>query len=109
MIDVWSVGCVILEMIQGIPLFIGESSIDHLIEIIKVMGTPTKTQVIDMNPEYDLNDYKFPKIKKKDWSKVIYFLFQIFPKVDHTLLDLISQIMIYSPNQRLTAAEALCH
>ena len=30
------------------------------------MGTPTKTQVIDMNPEYDLNDYKFPKIKKKD-------------------------------------------
>jgi glycogen synthase kinase 3 beta len=37
-------------MILGIPLFIGESSIDHLIEIIKVMGTPTKTQVIDMNP-----------------------------------------------------------
>lgn len=67
MIDIWSVGCVILEMIQGIPLFIGESSIDHLIEIIKVMGTPTKTQVIDMNPEYDLNDYKFPKIKRKDW------------------------------------------
>ena len=50
MIDIWSVGCVMLEMIQGIPLFIGESSIDHLIEIIKVMGTPTKTQVIDMNP-----------------------------------------------------------
>lgn len=66
------------------------------------MGTPTKTQVIDMNPEYDLNDYKFPKIKKKEWSK-------IFPKIDPVLLDLISQIMIYSPNQRLTAAEALCH
>jgi hypothetical protein len=29
------------------------------------MGTPTKSQVIDMNNEYDLNDYKFPKIKKK--------------------------------------------
>jgi hypothetical protein len=29
------------------------------------MGTPTKTQVIEMNPEYDLNDYKFPKVKKR--------------------------------------------
>lgn len=34
------------------------------------MGTPTKSQVVDMNPEYDLNDYKFPKVKKKDWNKV---------------------------------------
>lgn len=50
MIDIWSMGCVILEMINQIPLFIGESSIDHLIEVIKVMGTPTKSQVIDMNP-----------------------------------------------------------
>ena len=60
----------ILEMLNGVPLFIGESSVDHLIEVIKVMGTPTKSQVIDMNPEYDLSDYKFPKIKKKEWSRV---------------------------------------
>jgi serine/threonine protein kinase len=45
MIDVWSLGCVLLEMLNGSPLFVGESSIDHLIEVIKVLGTPTKTQV----------------------------------------------------------------
>ena len=45
MIDVWSLGCVLLEMLNGAPLFVGESSIDHLIEVIKVLGTPTKTQV----------------------------------------------------------------
>lgn len=43
------------------------------------MGTPTKTQVIDMNPEYDLNDYKFPKIKRKDWAKVFCYLFRYSP------------------------------
>lgn len=67
-------------MINGVPLFIGESSIDHLIEVIKVMGTPTKSQVIDMNPEYDLNDYKFPKIKKKEWSKVYFINYVDFSK-----------------------------
>jgi serine/threonine protein kinase len=45
MIDVWSLGCVLLEMLNGSPLFVGESSVDHLIEVIKVLGTPTKTQV----------------------------------------------------------------
>lgn len=81
MIDVWSVGCVLLEMIQGSPLFIGENSVDHLIEIIKVLGTPTKSQVIDMNPNYDLNDYKFPKVKKREWNKVNLLLFRSFPKL----------------------------
>ena len=52
-------------MLHGTPLFIGDTSIDHLIEIIKVLGTPTKTQVIEMNPNYDLDEYRFPKIKTK--------------------------------------------
>lgn len=40
-IDVWSVGCVIAEMVLGEPVFPGESSVDQLIEIIKVLGTPS--------------------------------------------------------------------
>jgi len=35
------------------------------------MGTPTKTQVVQMNPNYDLNDYKFPKVKKRPWKQVL--------------------------------------
>jgi serine/threonine protein kinase len=38
----WSTGCVIAEMINGEPMFIGESAVDQLVEIIKVLGTPTK-------------------------------------------------------------------
>jgi len=40
-IDVWSIGCVIAEMVIGRPLFPGDSSINQLIEIIKVLGSPT--------------------------------------------------------------------
>jgi serine/threonine protein kinase len=51
-IDVWSIGCVIAEMLLGQPLFMGESSVDQLVEIIKILGTPTKNQILKMNPEY---------------------------------------------------------
>ena len=79
MIDMWSFGCVLLEMITERPFFVGSSSIDHLIEVIKVLGTPTKSQVKEMNPQYDLKDYKFPNIKTKSFSKVIFSLFRFFP------------------------------
>lgn len=35
-IDVWSVGCVLAELLLGVPLFPGESGVDQLVEIIKV-------------------------------------------------------------------------
>lgn len=34
-IDIWSVGCVLAELIIGKPLFAGESGVDQLVEIIK--------------------------------------------------------------------------
>lgn len=43
MIDIWSAGCVLLEMLKGQPFFVGESNLDQLVEIIKIMGTPSKT------------------------------------------------------------------
>lgn len=44
-IDMWSAGCVFVEMINGAPPFLGDTQIDQLIEIIKVLGTPSKVDV----------------------------------------------------------------
>lgn len=41
-IDMWSTGCILVEMINGNPPFLGDSQIDQLIEIIKILGTPSK-------------------------------------------------------------------
>ena len=51
-IDMWSLGCVMAELLLGSPLFPGESGVDQLVEIIKVLGTPTREQIRDMNPSY---------------------------------------------------------
>jgi glycogen synthase kinase 3 beta len=67
-IDVWSAGCVMGELLLGQPLFPGESGIDQLVEIIKVLGTPSKDQILTMNPNY--TDHKFPLIKPHPLSKV---------------------------------------
>lgn len=101
-IDVWSTGCVMAELMLGSPLFPGESSVDQLIEIIKVLGTPTKEQLFIMNPVY--TEYKFPQIKTASWSKV----FRYRPTTPESI-DLLENLIQYTPNLRYTAIEALGH
>ena len=80
-IDVWSTGCVIAELVLGTPLFPGESAVDQLVEIIKILGTPTKQQIQAMNPEY--KEYRFPIIKVYPWNKV--FKNKIFELMNYTI------------------------
>lgn len=56
----------------GQPLFPGESGIDQLVEIIKVLGTPTREQIRTMNPNY--MEHKFPQIKPHPFSKVCHYV-----------------------------------
>ncbi len=67
-LDIWSTGCVMAELMLGQPLFPGESGIDQLVEIIKVLGTPSRDQIKTMNPNY--MEHKFPQIKPHPFSKV---------------------------------------
>lgn len=101
-IDVWSTGSVIAEMVLGQPIFPGESASDQLVEIIKILGSPTKNQILAMNPEYD--EYKFPMIKAYPWQKV--FKNKI---VSDDYIDLVSKLLTYEPNIRLTPINALLH
>jgi hypothetical protein len=56
------------ELMLGQPLFPGESGVDQLVEIIKILGTPTREQIKAMNQNY--TEFKFPSIKAHPWSKV---------------------------------------
>lgn len=67
-LDVWSAGCVLAELLLGQPIFPGDSGVDQLVEIIKVLGTPTREQIREMNPNY--TEFKFPQIKSHPWQKV---------------------------------------
>ncbi|KAL5210788.1 hypothetical protein ABZP36_006411 [Zizania latifolia] len=100
-IDLWSTGCVMAELLLGQPLFPGESGVDQLVEIIKVLGTPTREEIKCMNPNY--TEFKFPQIKAHPWHKV--FQKRLPPEA----VDLVSRFLQYSPNLRCTAMEACMH
>ncbi|XP_076895834.1 shaggy-related protein kinase eta-like [Bidens hawaiensis] len=100
-IDIWSAGCILAELLLGQPLFPGENAVDQLVEIIKVLGTPTREEIRCMNPNY--NDFRFPQIKGFPWHKV----FQ--KRMPPEAIDLASRLLQYSPNLRCSALEALTH
>ncbi|CXI02376.1 glycogen synthase kinase 3 [Plasmodium berghei] len=98
-IDLWSLGCIIAEMVLGYPIFSGQSSVDQLVRIIQILGTPTEDQMKVMNPNYA--DVKFPNVKPKDLKKV-------FPKgTPNNAINFVSQFLKYEPLKRLNAIEAL--
>lgn len=100
-IDIWSTGCVMAELMLGQPLFPGESGIDQLVEIIKVLGTPSREQIKTMNPNY--MEHKFPQIKPHPFSKVFR------PRTAPEAIDLVSKLLEYTPEARSSAIEALAH
>ena len=99
-IDIWSIGCVIGEFIKGRPLFAGESGIDQLVEIVKLLGTPSRKQMNSMNSFFE--GYKFPHIKVKTWE-------QFFEGTDALTIEFLKRLICYAPQERITAIEALTH
>ncbi|KAL0218281.1 hypothetical protein RCL1_009129 [Eukaryota sp. TZLM3-RCL] len=88
-------------MFLGQPIFPGESAVDQLVEIIKVLGSPTASDIACMNPDY--SEYHFPNIVHANWANVFR------SKTPADGIDLIANLLVYQPQKRLTAYEALAH
>ena len=94
-------GCVTAELMLGQPLFPGESGVDQLVEIIKVLGTPTREQIEKMNPNY--TEFKFPQINTSDWSAVFR------PQTPQDGVDFTSTVLRYVPTDRLSPLDCCLH
>ncbi|XP_075438143.1 LOW QUALITY PROTEIN: glycogen synthase kinase-3 beta-like, partial [Ascaphus truei] len=100
-IDIWSAGCVLAELLLGQPIFPGDSGVDQLVEIIKVLGTPTREQIREMNPNY--TEFKFPQIKAHPWTKVFK------PRTSPEAIALCGRLLEYTPDTRLSPLQACAH
>ncbi|KAI1730481.1 protein kinase domain-containing protein [Ditylenchus destructor] len=98
-IDIWSVGCIIGELLLRVPIFAGESDLDQLIKIYTLLGTPTEEDWPGMALLPD-----FIKIKECGDG---YDLKTVFTAAGGDLIELIYQCLRFDPLKRWTASQAL--
>jgi cyclin-dependent kinase 2 len=96
-VDIWSLGCIFVEMILKRPIFAGDSEIDQLYRIFRTMGTPQEDTWPGVT---QLPDYKstFPKWDPQPLPEEI---------AKQNALDLFRACMAYDPIKRISAKNAM--
>jgi len=108
-IDMWSVGCILYEMIVGAPLLPGKSTKDMIKMIFGVTGFPDRKEYNEVKNEcllqIDYDSLLQEKIKKK---RNLFKMVSGYTS-DKVEIDLLSKLLEFNPKKRLTAEEALEH
>uniref|UniRef100_A0AAR2LYY4 Stress-activated protein kinase JNK n=2 Tax=Pygocentrus nattereri TaxID=42514 RepID=A0AAR2LYY4_PYGNA len=113
-VDIWSVGCIMGEMVKGSVIFQGTDHIDQWNKVIEVLGTPSlefMNRLMETVRNYVMNKPQFPGISFSelfpDWA---------FPsETEHDKLktsqarDLLSKMLVIDPECRISVQEALSH
>uniref|UniRef100_A0AAQ5ZCM8 Mitogen-activated protein kinase n=1 Tax=Amphiprion ocellaris TaxID=80972 RepID=A0AAQ5ZCM8_AMPOC len=102
-IDIWSVGCILAEMLSNKPIFPGKHYLDQLNHILGVLGSPSQEDlncIINMKARNYLQS--LPDKPRVPWEKLFY-------KADSKALDLLGRMLTFNPIKRISVEEALAH
>lgn len=100
-VDIWSVGCIFAEMVNGRALFPGNTDQDQLQRIYKLLGTPSEQSWPSIT---ELPDWK-PSVEQHEpqpWQSMV-------PNLDPPGLELLSKMLQYSPDHRVTGRAGMEH
>ncbi|KAL3205425.1 hypothetical protein MRX96_011312 [Rhipicephalus microplus] len=101
-IDLWALGCVFAEMLNGSPLFRGESDIEQLCLVIKALGTPDEQVWPGVRELPDYHKISFSESAGVPWRTLL-------PDVSKHARDLVRAFVCYDPERRMTCSKALLH
>ncbi|EMD40730.1 hypothetical protein CERSUDRAFT_62703 [Gelatoporia subvermispora B] len=105
-VDMWSAGCIMLELFTKKPVFQGNDEIHQLDVIYKILGTPTTERWPDVTslPWYELRTLREVRVTFWLGFQLLIFAYRWLSPAG---LDLAEQLLTYDPAQRVTAADAL--
>ncbi|KAK3539937.1 hypothetical protein QTP70_019581 [Hemibagrus guttatus] len=102
-VDIWSVGCIMAELLTGRTLFPGTDHIDQLKLIMLLVGTPGPELLLKMSSESARNYINsLPQMPKRNFADV-------FIGANPLAVDLLEKMLVLDTDKRITAAEALAH
>ncbi|XP_021746542.1 cyclin-dependent kinase G-2-like [Chenopodium quinoa] len=108
-IDMWSLGCIMAELLSKEPLFNGKSEFDQLDKIFRILGTPNETiwRGFSKLPGVKVNfvKHQYNQLRKKFPATS----FTGSPVLSDAGFDLLNRLLTYDPEKRITADAALNH
>ncbi|KAE8212869.1 hypothetical protein CF327_g3518 [Tilletia walkeri] len=102
-IDMWSIGCILAELISGQPIFPGKDYVDQIARINSVLGAPSDETIAKIGSE-KARTYLLSLPKQATTS-----LERLYPRASADAIDLLSKMLCWDPEERITAAGALQH
>lgn len=102
-VDMWSIGCILAELLGGQPLFPGESTMNQLERIIEVTGWPNKTDTSSVKSKFTTTMLESLNVRRQKP------LTEVFPNASEDAMNLLESLLQFNPEKRLTADEALKH
>lgn len=114
-VDIWSVGCIMGEMIRGGVLFPGTDHIDQWNKIIEQLGTPSASFMQRLQPT--VRNYVENRPRYSGYSFDRLFPDVLFPSENNEqsrrkaaeARDLLSKMLVIDPEQRISVEQALLH
>ena len=100
--DMWGVGCVFFEISSLYPLFPGTNELDQIQKIHNIVGTPPPELLAKMKRRNQHIDFDFKEQSGSGIEKLI-------PHVTPAGVDLITKLLLYNPEDRVSARQALRH
>uniref|UniRef100_A0A8C2EJQ6 Stress-activated protein kinase JNK n=1 Tax=Cyprinus carpio TaxID=7962 RepID=A0A8C2EJQ6_CYPCA len=113
-VDIWSVGCILAEMVRHKILFPGRDYIDQWNKVIEQLGTPSQEFMMKLNQSVRTYVENRPRYTGYSFEKL--FPDVLFPAdSEHNKLkasqarDLLSKMLVIDASKRISVDEALQH
>lgn len=103
-VDMWAAGCILAELVSGKPLFPGSSTMDQLERIIAYTGPPRKSDIESMGSSFTQT-----MLSNLSYTKARFSLEEKLNEAPVDAIDLVSKLIIFNPQKRLTAEQCLEH